>query len=281
MAEEDDLILARTSVPKTPRLVVPDGEQPAPVEAGRHVAHPVGVAAQRLDAVARRDVPDAERGVARRGDEEVAGQRRARRAGGDEAHRRDGMVVARQRADVLVRVVGVPELDGEVSGAGREQGAATGPPIVDVQYRLGVALDGALQLAQLPVPDLDGRVFGARGQRGEDRVEGDAVDGQPVAGEDVPGWGAREPGCRVVVAAREGGWGCGVEFGLEGGVAGFEVEDLWLVSWFAVVVRGGEGDESALDEAMPFSVAGLRPSISSRGCPRISCWSPRQSCCRR
>ena len=89
-----------------------------------------------------------------------------------------------------------------------------------------MALDGTFQLTELPVPNLDGRVFRAGGQGGKYRVECDAVYGEPVSREDMSGWGAREPGDGVLVAAGEGGGGCGVEFGLERGVAGFEVQDL-------------------------------------------------------
>ena len=87
-------------------------------------------------------------------------------------------------------------------------------------------LDGPLELAQLPVPDFDGVVLGAGGEGGEDGVEGDAGYGQAVRFEDVAGRRFREPVGRVLGAPREGGGGGVVDFGLEEGVAGFEVEDL-------------------------------------------------------
>ncbi len=50
-----------------------------------------------------------------------------------------------------------------------------------------MAFDGAFELAEFPVPDLDCRVFGAGGEGGEDGVEGDAVDGAAMGLEGMPG----------------------------------------------------------------------------------------------
>ena len=57
-------------------------------------------------------------------------------------------------------------------------------------------------------------------------MEGDAGYGLPVRFEDVARGRFGEPVGRVLGAAREGGGGRVVDFGLEEGVAGFEVEDL-------------------------------------------------------
>lgn len=221
VAKERGFDVAGGGVPQAGGLVGAGGEEPAPVEAGRDVADPVRVAAQRLHAVAGRDVPDAEGLVAGGGDEEVAGGGGAGGAGGDEAHGGDGVVVAGEGARVFVFVGGVPELDGEVGGARGEEGAAAGAAVVDVEDGFGVAFDGAFELAELPVPDLDGCVFGAGGEGGENGVEGDAVDGAAVRLEGMPGRAAGKPGGRIDIAAGEGCWRCGVELCLEGCVAGF------------------------------------------------------------
>lgn len=67
------------------------------------------------------------------------------------------MVVAVECLDVCVVVGGVPQLDGEVGGACRHEAAARIK--VDVDDGLCVALEGALHLAALPVPELDGGVL--------------------------------------------------------------------------------------------------------------------------
>ena len=226
MAGEGGLDVAGAGVPQAGDHVVARGQQPAAVEARRHRAHPVRVPAQRLDAIARGDVPDAEGFVAGGGDEQVAGGGGAGGAGGDEAHGGDGVVVAGEGAGVLVGLGGVPEFDGEVGGAGGEEGGAARAAEVEVQHRFGMAFDGAFEVAVLVVPDFDGGVFGGGGEGGEDRVEGEGGDGEAVRLESMARGGAGEPCGGVEGAVGEGGGGCGVEFGLEGGVAAFEVHYL-------------------------------------------------------
>lgn len=85
VAEEGGFDIAGAGVPEACGLIVAGGEEPAAVEAGGHVADPVGVGAKRFYAVACADVPDAEGFVARGGDEEVAGGGGACCAGRDEA----------------------------------------------------------------------------------------------------------------------------------------------------------------------------------------------------
>ena len=61
-------------------------------------------------------------------------------------------------------------------------------------------------------------------------MEGYAVNGAAVRLEVMPCWGAWEPGRGILVFAGEGSWSRGVDFGLESGVAGFKVHDLFLES---------------------------------------------------
>ena len=136
------------------------------------------------------------------------------------------MVVAGQCPDVLVLVRRVPEFDGQVARAGSQERAAPWAAKVDVQHAFGVSLDGAFELAQLPVPDLDGRVFGARGERREDGVEGHACYGGAMRLQRVARGGPGQPAGGVLVAAEERGR-CGrVEFALEALVALLEFQHL-------------------------------------------------------
>lgn len=104
VAEELGFLFARAGVSKARRLVVAAGEEPAAVEGGRHVADPVAVAADRLDTVARRDVPYSQRAVPARGDEEVPALWAACRAARDESNRRHAVVVPWQRPRVLILI---------------------------------------------------------------------------------------------------------------------------------------------------------------------------------
>jgi len=147
VALEGDLEVACLGVPEAGHAVVAGAEEEAAVERGGYTADPFGVAAEGLEAVARGDVPDAQGLVAAGGDEQVAGEGGAGGPRGDEADGGDGVVVARQGADVLVGVRGVPQLDGEVGAAGGEQGAASGPAVVDVQDCSRVAFEGVQSVA--------------------------------------------------------------------------------------------------------------------------------------
>ena len=60
VAKECRFRFAGGGVPESGCLVRASGEEPAAVEAGSNVANPVGMAAERFDAVACRDVPYAE-----------------------------------------------------------------------------------------------------------------------------------------------------------------------------------------------------------------------------
>lgn len=93
---------------------------------------------------------------------------------------------------------------------------------VDVHDGLCVALEGALHVAGLPVPELDGGVLAGAGEEGPCGVECEACDGCAVGGEGVAGGRAGEEG------AGGGGAGGGCEFCEEGCVAVLEVDDLFL-----------------------------------------------------
>ena len=73
------------------------------------------------------------------------------------------MVVTGEGADVFIVVGRVPEFDGEVGGAGGEEGAAAWAAEVAVENGFGMAFEGFFELGELPVPDFEGGVFGARG----------------------------------------------------------------------------------------------------------------------
>ena len=161
VADELALLVAAGGVPEPRGLVVAAAEQPAAVGGGRHVADPVAVAAHRLDAVARRDVPQPQRAVARRARQQVPALRAARRPRRHEPHRAHAVVMPRQRPRVLVPVRRVPQLDRQVGAAARQQRSSARAAEVDVQHSLSVPFQCSLQLAQFPVPDLDCRVFGA------------------------------------------------------------------------------------------------------------------------
>ena len=72
VAEKRRFCFAGGGVPESGRLVRAAREEPPPVEAGRDVADPVDVAAEGLDAVAGRDVPDAQCFISRSGNKEVS-----------------------------------------------------------------------------------------------------------------------------------------------------------------------------------------------------------------
>ena len=64
-----------------------------------------------------------------------------------------------------------------------------------------MTFQGALELAEFPIPDFEGCVFRAGGEGGEDGVECDAVDGRAVGLEGMSGGRARKPGGWVLVSA--------------------------------------------------------------------------------
>ena len=82
------------------------------------------------------------------------------------------MIVAGERADVLVFLARVPQFHRQIVAAAREQHPSARAAVVAVQHAVRVALDRAFQLAELPVPDLEGAVFGGCRERGEGWVEG-------------------------------------------------------------------------------------------------------------
>ncbi len=131
-----------------------------------------------------------------------------------------------KRPYILVLIRGIPQLNGHVRAAGRKQRTPAGAAKVDIQNGLCVTLDGPLQLAELPVPDLDGVILRARGKRGEDRVECDTCYRLAVGLEYVAGRGLREPIRWVLGAPGERGRCCIFELGVQGLVSGFEVENL-------------------------------------------------------
>lgn len=153
-----------------------------------------------------------------------------------EADRGDGVFVAWKCLCVFVFGLRVPYLDEQVRGARdygrageRKRGRGGEMPteemafVVEIEIVDGlcVALEGALEVACLPVPDLDGGVLAGGGDYGVEGVESELGDGCAVAGEGV-GWRvAGEPVCVGCTLC-----GCGREVVLEGGVAGLEVEDL-------------------------------------------------------
>lgn len=63
-----------------------------------------------------------------------------------------------------------------------------------------MGFEGAFQLAELVVPDFDGAVFAAGGEGAEERVEGDAGDGEAVGLEGVSGRGAGEPDIYIYIS---------------------------------------------------------------------------------
>ena len=166
-------------IPRLQRRVLARAHQQPGVGGEGALVDGADMAAQGAQAVARCHVPDAQGFVAAGGHQEVAGKGCAGGARRDEAHRADAVVVARQRAHVLVLLGRVPQFDGEVGAAAGEEGVAAGPAEVDVQDGFGVGLERALQLAELVVPDLDRAVFAARRQAGEERVEGDRDGASP------------------------------------------------------------------------------------------------------
>lgn len=214
-------------VPQPRRLVAARADEPAAVQGCADLPHPLRVAPQCAHAVPRCHVPDADARVPARAGQQCACERGAGESGGDEAHARYGVVVAGERAQGFVVVRRVPQPHGGVRGAGRQECAAAGPAKVDAQHGLCVAFERALELAVLPVPDLDAGVLRRRGERGEDGVEGDGCYRRAVALEDVAGWCTGEPGRWVEVAAARGRRRV-VHVVLQGGAAGFEVHDLLL-----------------------------------------------------
>lgn len=128
------------------------------------------------------------------------------------------MVVPWEGSDVFVLVTGIPELYSQIGGARGKQGATTWASEINIQHALGVALDSALQLTELPVPDLDCGILGAGGQGGEDGMEGDTGDGLAVGLEGVSCGRPGEPARGVGVLSHERGGGSTVEFGLQAGI---------------------------------------------------------------
>ena len=64
---------------------------------------------------------------------------------------------------------------------------------VEIIDRFGVAFEGSLEFASLPIPNLDGGVFTGGGQDGILWMEGDLGNGGTVAGEGMCGWISGKP----------------------------------------------------------------------------------------
>lgn len=135
-------------IPKSNAHIAPRAYQPSPINARRNRPDPIRMADDSLDAVTRVHVPQLQRAVLAGADQHVGPP-------GDESDRTDNVLVALKRPYVLVPVQRVPELYAHVRAAARKQLQA----VIDVQHGFRVALQRPLQLAQLPVPDLHGRVF--------------------------------------------------------------------------------------------------------------------------
>lgn len=132
--------------------------------------------------------------------------------------------------------------------------------------------DCSLEFAEFPIPDLDGCVFRARGQRRKDGVKCDAGYGRTMGLEGMPCGGAWQPAGRILVLSQERCRRGGIEFALEALIALLKFQNLDSISRVARFVAR---------EQLPSSAGALRWSTSFPAGLRTSCASHRRSSQRR